>query len=1173
MFMDQNQEKISWLQLLQTGLSESCQVDITGLSGSAAVYAASRIFRRQRRPMVIVVPSAADAEQTMDALKLFLRDLGTPVGYFAPYNVSAFKRIAFHNETAAQRIRTLYHLVERPDIDIIVTTVDALVQKVLPKQELIEFTELLMVNEECDRDMLIGKLIAGGFNRTAVVEEPGDFSLRGGIVDLFSPLYDDPVRIEFFGDLVESIRLFSAETQRTIDTLGEAVILPARETIIAPSKMNEIIGRVRKRASEMEMAVTQVRQLIQRIKTEGIFPGFESLIPLVYARLNTVFDFVPNRTLWVMMEPARLASAADDFETSVRRSYAGARERGDLCVEPSELYLTWQQVQTHLTSYAQFTLRSLPRLASAQDADSPRLTCETPMTDNSDLLGDMRRIHSHETPLQALVQWLKQQKKAGLTTVIVCRRPSHRRRLVDLLAPYRIEPALIEAFSDILTGRGRLYIANGTIAAGFRWPDASIALVSDEEIFGTHYRKSRAPKRAAVQEFLNYEDLKQGDLVVHSEHGIGRYDGLVKLAVEGSYNDFIVVLYQDDDKLYLPVDRMDQVEKYIGVDGVAPIIDKMGGKTWDRVKLKVKRTTEKIAGELLKLYAARKTRKGHAFGTADTYFKDFEDGFPYEETADQRKAIEEVLDDMRKDTPMDRLVCGDVGYGKTEVALRAAFLAISEARQVAVLVPTTVLAEQHFATFKQRFERYPVDIACMSRFRPAREQQRIAAGLKEGTIDIVIGTHRLLQKDIAFKSLGLLVLDEEQRFGVRHKERIKQMRQSVEVLTLTATPIPRTLHLSLLGVRDISTISTPPEQRRPIITYISEFDDAIIAEAVHKELARRGQLFFVHNNIRTIDRMAKHLQSLVPGVRLAVAHGQMNEERLERVMLEFANHQIDLLVCTTIIESGLDIASANTIIINRADRFGLAQIYQLRGRVGRAEEQAYAYLIIPNESTLTKDAQKRLKVLMQYSDLGSGFQIAMSDLKIRGGGTLLGASQSGHIAAVGYDTFLKLMESSIAEMKGTPIEQPLEPEINLPLSTFLPESYIPDIDQRLSIYRRLAKMTEVKEISALKAEITDRFGVMPEEAGNLLLKIMLKILAGRAGCRRLDLTPSHLILQLSPEHQLNPFGVVAMVDQKKSGYQITPDNQFKARLAQAGTNARLSRAKNILIEIARHVNQ
>jgi transcription-repair coupling factor (superfamily II helicase) len=1170
--MHQNQEKFYWQQLLHAGMSALDRVDLCGLGGSAAVYAAAQVFRRQHCPMMMVMPSVREAERAIDALELFVRDLDADVGYFAPYNVSAFKRMAFHNETAARRIRTLFQLVEQPGARITVTTVDAVVQKVMPKDELIRYSELLIVNEECDRDALIGKLITGGYSRSAVVEEPGDFSLRGGIVDLFSPLYDEPLRIEFFGDLVESIRRFSTETQRTIDTLNEAVILPARETIIAASKMNEIIGRIRKRASEMELAPTRVRQLVQKIKTEGMFPGIESLSPLVYERLGTVFDFVPRRTAWVMVEPARLAAAAEAFAESVQRSYSSTFEKGDLCVAPADLYLSWQQVQEALTPYGQLAVRPLPPVSAEGGTESAGKVCAVRVFDNSGIIHDIRQSLSQEAPFRVLVQWLMRQNDAGMATVIVCRRPSHRERLVELLAPYKVKPVVIEAFSDILSGHGRVYIANGMISEGFHWPDASLTVITDEEIFGTHYGKSRRPKRTEVQEFLNYEDLKQGDWVVHNDHGIGRYDGLVKLTVEGSVNDFIVISYQADDKLYLPVDRMDQVQKYIGVDGVLPLMDKMGGKTWDRVKRNVKRTTEKIAGELLKLYAARKARKGHAFGTTDTYFRDFEDGFPYEETADQRKAIEEVLNDMRQEIPMDRLVCGDVGYGKTEVALRAAFLTASEARQVAVLVPTTVLAEQHLATFTQRFERYPVEIACLSRFRSSREQRRIVEGLKAGTIDIVIGTHRLLQKDVTFKSLGLLVLDEEQRFGVRHKEKIKQLRQSVEVLTLTATPIPRTLHFSLLGIRDISVISTPPEQRRPIMTYITEFDDTIIAEAIHKELARNGQVFFVHNIIKSIDRMAAHLQKLVPGVRLGVAHGQMDEEHLERVMLDVMNHDIDLLVCTTIIESGLDIASANTIIINRADRFGLAQIYQLRGRVGRAEEQAYAYLIIPGESTLTKDAQKRLKVLMQYSDLGSGFQIAMSDLKIRGGGTLLGASQSGHIAAVGYDTFLKLMESSIAEIKGEPLEQALEPEIYLPLSTFLPEGYIPDIDQRLSIYRRLAKMTDIKEISALKAEIADRFGALPDEAGNLLLKIMLKILAERAGCKRLDLTPSHLVLQMSAEHQRNPLGILSMIHEKSDRYQITPDHQFKARLTPGAPNARLSQTKNILIEIARHVN-
>ena len=554
------------------------------------------------------------------------------------------------------------------------------------------------------------------------------------------------------------------------------------------------------------------------------------------------------------------------------------------------------------------------------------------------------------------------------------------------------------------------------------------------------------------------------------------------MTVEGVTNDFLTLIYKDGDKLYLPVERMSMVQKYMGVEGIEPVVDKMGGKSWERIKARVKRSAEKIAGELLKLYARRSVEKGFAFGSFDTEIQDFEAGFAYEETGDQIKAIQDVLDDMQQSAPMDRLICGDVGYGKTEVALRASFLAVNNSKQTAMLVPTTILAEQHYATFVRRYERFPVNIACLSRFRSAAEQRSIIAGLKTGSIDIVIGTHRLLQKDIVFKDLGLLVLDEEQRFGVKHKEKLKKMRSFVDVLTLTATPIPRTLHMSLMGIRDISIISTPPEYRQSIITYISEFDEAVIAEAVTRELNRKGQIFFVHNHIHSIENMAVKLRHLVPGIRLEVAHARLDEDRLERVMYQFMNKEIDMLVCTSIIESGLDIPSANTIIVNRADRFGLAQIYQLRGRVGRADEQAYAYLLIPHESSLTSDARKRLKVLMEHSDLGSGFQIAMNDLKIRGGGTILGASQSGHIAAVGYDMFLKLMQTAIADLKGEPIPEPLEPEINLSISAFLPESYISDLDQRLIAYRRLARITEVNEIGELQAELIDRYGKLPDEA-------------------------------------------------------------------------------------------
>ena len=787
-----------------------------------------------------------------------------------------------------------------------------------------------------------------------------------------------------YGDLVESIRFFSSASQRTLQSVDEAVILPAKESILKMDRINEITARIRAQANRLDIPVRKARELIEKIKTNGNFSGIEGLLPLIYPRLDTLLDYTPPGTLFVLIEPAQLKKTAEETVAQARESFTAAVADQRVCADPHDLYLEWDDIHAPLMAGNPLVLRHLPVTRPSGAADP--VQHHFSIGDTAFFREKLSAAKASERPLLPLAEWIGQNRADRQTTLFVCDNRSRSARLAALLAPYGIEPATLDAFPDIQRVRGSVYLIRGQVSSGFIWPLESFSLVTEKDIFGPGGPTRKIPPPKVRTELLSFEELKAGDLIVHSEHGIGRYEGLKKLTLNRTTNDFLEILYKDDDKLYLPVDRMNMIQKYMGIEGIEPILDKMGGNSWNTVKNNVKKSVEKIAGDLLRVYAERSVKDGFAFSLADVDLGEFVAGFPYDETPDQTRAIEDVLDDMRKETAMDRLVCGDVGYGKTEVALRAAYVAVCDGKQVAVLVPTTVLAEQHFETFSQRFQNYPIHIACLSRFRSSKEQRAIIEGLAAGSVDIVIGTHRLLQKDVSFKDLGLIILDEEQRFGVKHKERLKTLRSTVDVLALTATPIPRTLHMSLSGIRDISVISTPPEQRHPIITYISEFEDGVIRDAVRKELKRNGQIFFVHNNIHSIDRMAERIGKIVPEARLAVAHGRMSEDDLEKVMLRFLHREIDLLVCTTIIESGLDIPAANTILVNRADRLGLAQIYQLRGRVGRADEQAFAYLFIPEESGLGKDAQKRLKVLMEHSDLGSGFQIAMSDLRIRGAG-------------------------------------------------------------------------------------------------------------------------------------------------------------------------------------------
>lgn len=1179
MFENQNQEKNPFELLMEYLKHNRRGAECSGLTGSDEAYLVLQAYQTRRRPVLVVAPTPKEAERFMADLEFFSGNPDAtsdiPCLFFPPYNILPSQYLSYHNETAAQRMATLYRLGNTDTPPVVVTTMDAVLQKLLPKAVLTDFAELLMTNEALERDRLVGKLNAGGYTRSMIVEEPGDYCVRGGILDVFSPLYSDPLRVEFFGDMVDSIRFFSAATQRTTREIDEAIILPAREIVLRKEHLSQVFRRIRQQAAEQELPVTRTRALVDRIKTEGIFPGIESLTPMIYPALDTLFDYVPGNTLFVLLEPTALKQAATNLTRRTQAHYQSACDEPRLCPRPADQYLSWSAVDSIFQKYTSLVLGALTAAAHAPEIpgrESTRPSIRFDIADNSELRLALKASRDTEHLFGPLSEWVHAQRRAERDTLLVCRSRTQADRLQSLLTPYGFEPERHDRFPAPTRRKSRLGVCIGRLSSGFVWPERQLAVVTEDEIFGAGYRRRKTIQTSARAQLLELADLKQSDLVVHQEHGIGQYQGLSKLTLGDTTNDFILITYRDDDKLYLPVDRMGIIQKYMGVDSVAPVLDKLGGKSWDRVKEKVKRSAEKIAGELLKVYATRKVQKGTAYSLPDRSFQEFETAFPYEETTDQMKAINDVLTDMGRNQPMDRLICGDVGYGKTEVALRAAFMAASNGKQVAVLVPTTVLAEQHFKTFSERFERYPFGVECLNRFRSPREQRTIVGNLKNGKIDIVIGTHRLLSKDVIFKDIGLVILDEEQRFGVKHKEKLKKLRHTVDVLALTATPIPRTLHLSMVGVRDISIISTPPEQRHPIVTYICELDDVTITEAIQKELARGGQIFFVHNNISSIHRMAERIQKLVPAVRLGVAHGRMPESELETVMLDFLNRDMDLLVCTTIIESGLDVGTANTILINRADRFGLSQIYQLRGRVGRSDEQAYAYLFIPADSIMSTDAQKRLKVLMEHSDLGSGFQIAMNDLKIRGGGTILGASQSGHIAAVGYDMFLQLMENAVNELKGEPVTEALEPEINIPMSAFIPEGFIPNIDQRLTVYRRLSKLTDVREISDFKSELRDRFGPLPSEATNLLLKIMLRVLSIKAGVRRLDLNGRQIMLHFSEVHQKHPFGLVDLVSAAPKQYRFTPEQGLKVDLAPAAPTGLLAQTKNILKEITQHVN-
>jgi transcription-repair coupling factor (superfamily II helicase) len=1123
---------------------------VQGLKGSARGLFLARLLAGAARPTVIVAPSGKEGERLATDLRFFL---GEPedappferrIHYLPGWEVTPFEDVSPTADVIAARIEGLYHLRQsaRP---IVITTVESLAQRVPPRDAFAARYLYVVEGEEIDRDAVAAQLTGWGYRRMPLVEDRGEFAVRGGIIDVFPPAHPNPLRLQLLGDTLEALHEFDAVTQRLGTKRPELLILPMREFDPHAGRQPEIARAIEMRALDLEIARDDRRAMLDGLESGILFPGVEFCLPYFYSQLDSVWDYLPADTVVIVDEAGDVDAALERVAAVVERRAAEREAEHRFFPPPERLYLTPAAWRAALRAHALIELESLDLLV--HDASETRLSVQSFTT------GDLKakRLHQrHEISFAPVAEQVQTWRAEGYRVVFVAGTEAQCQRLARLLetnelpATPRADPfAAVVGTAKPDARAADVAVVLGHLSEGFRAPDEHLVVVTEADVFGESRR--RAARRVSVAQLLkSLSELKPDDYVVHLDHGVGIYRGLRHLQVAGTEGDYLHLEYAGSDRLYLPVDRISLVQKYVGTDGEVPVLDKLGSGSWEKVKAKTRESILAMAKELLAVYAAREIDERRPYGAPDPYFREFEATFPFEETPDQKQAIEDALADMQRGKAMDRLVCGDVGYGKTEVALRAAFLAIMDGRQVAVLVPTTVLAHQHFTTFRRRCEGYPVRVEMLSRFQTAAQQRDVLRDLAAGRVDLVIGTHRLLQADVEFKNLGMLIIDEEHRFGVRHKERIKDMRALVDVMALTATPIPRTLQMSLMGIRDLSVIETPPVDRLAVRTYVTRYDDEVIRDAVQRELGRGGQVFFVHNRVENIELMARHLHTIVPEATIAVAHGQMAERELERVMLQFMQREVNVLVCSAIIESGLDIPNANTIIINRADHFGLAQLYQLRGRVGRSHERAYAYLMIPGEHVISKDAQKRLRVLQELDELGGGFRLAARDLEIRGAGNLLGKQQSGHITAVGFELYTQMLEEAVQELRGQRRHVEIEPEIQLGFPAYIPDSYIPDENQRLVFYRRLAAVRGSDELDDVAAELRERYGPIPPLVDSFLRVMALRRTLKACMVVRAVLRNGLVTLGFHSEAPVEVDQLVAMVERGKGRFRLSADFQL-----------------------------
>ncbi len=1076
------------LRQMAARLAEGCRVlTLGGAAGGAKAFAiANAVLAEHRgasagesdaqrgRSFAVLAISNAEAQSLAQEIRFYVDLLSTDppeVVHLPSLEVDPYRGLSPHPEIAAARAQAIWRLLQDGS-RVLVASVRSAAVRLRGPQQFLSFCLEVRVEDSHSPEEVRQFLQGAGYVEDDPVTDPGEFSLRGGILDVYPPHLENPIRMEFFGDQVESLRSFDVDSQRSIEVLRSVQIVPMRECCYGPAAFERWAENAPRTWSEPFLP--HLEEELALARRGEPFPGFEFLLPATEPLEHTLFDYVRGCRLIVSDREVLEANLARQHE-ELHERYMDRFEAHKPVLTPQQIYVTPEQFREEIERFPRVEINDI----SIDRPEAPSLFLHTQPS---------RKYHGN---IRELIGDIRKFREAGEKIVFLFSNLGRAERVNDILKEYEIAAHLCRADEPpdaAGASEETVLLGVGNVHSGFYLPAANLRVLSGPEVFD-EADIGAAPRRKKIAQrnvFLSdFRDLKPGDYVVHVDHGIGQFHGLKSIELQEGSKEFVLLAYQDDARLYVPVERLDLIQKYSSMGGARPALDRLGGTSWARTKSRIRKSMRDMAGELLKLYAERQMVQGHSFSGDTAWQQEFEDGFEFDLTPDQEDAVTAVKHDMEAPRPMDRLLCGDVGYGKTEVATRAAFKAVMDGKQVAVLAPTTVLSFQHYNTFRERFTAFPVRIQLLSRFRSQKEQKQIIEDVETGRVDIVIGTHRLLSKDVAFRDLGLVIVDEEQRFGVTHKERLKALKTRVDVLTLTATPIPRTLNMALLGLRDMSTIETPPKNRLAIQTSVVKYSPDVIRSAIELELARNGQVYFVHNRVETIHSAAAMVQQLVPGARIGVAHGQMDERELEKVMMRFVADESDVLVATTIIENGLDIPRVNTIIVNRADMYGLSQLYQLRGRVGRSDRRAYAYLLIPSDEALSDVARKRLAAIREFSDLGTGFRVAALDLEIRGAGNLLGGEQHGHIDAVGFDLYCRLLEQTVEELRGEKPEVEISASINLNLDIRIPEAYIPDSSQRLRMYKRISSAADAAELDALRQEMVDRFGGYPEPVENL----------------------------------------------------------------------------------------